>query len=58
MSWLQMTTGNCGLTVVRINADGSMKLISFNEMGHIPQNLQTGTGSSDKSKDLLLPRGE
>ena len=54
-SWLQMTTGNCGLTVVRIKPNGTMKLIAFNDMGHIPQNLQTETGSNNKLKDLLLP---
>ncbi len=55
MSWLQMTTGNGGLTVVLINSDGSMKLISFNDMGHIPPNLQTVSGLESKSKDLVLP---
>ena len=55
MSWLQMTTGNCGLTVVRIKPDGSMKLISFNDMGHIPLNLRTVSGFESKSKELVLP---
>ena len=55
MSWLQMTTGNCGLTVVRIKPDGSMKLVSFNDMGHIPPNLQTVIGYENKSKELVLP---
>jgi serine/threonine-protein phosphatase PGAM5 len=55
MSWLQMTTGNCGLTVVRIKPDGSMKLVSFNDMGHIPPNLRTVIGFENKSKELVLP---
>ncbi len=55
MSWLQMTTGNCGLTVVRIKPDGSMKLVSFNDMGHIPPNLRTVIGTENKSKELVLP---
>ena len=55
MSWLQMTTGNCGLTVVRIKSNGSMKLISFNDMGHIPPNLRTVIGAENKSKELVLP---
>jgi serine/threonine-protein phosphatase PGAM5 len=55
MSWLQMTTGNCGLTVVRIKPDSSMKLVSFNDMGHIPPNLRTVIGSESKSKELVLP---
>ncbi len=55
MSWLQMTTGNCGLTVVRIKPDGSMKLVSFNDMGHIPPNLRTVIGFENKSKELVIP---
>ena len=55
MSWLQMTTGNCGLTVVRIKPDSSMKLVSFNDMGHIPPNLRTVIGAENKSKELVLP---
>jgi serine/threonine-protein phosphatase PGAM5 len=55
MSWLQMTMGNCGLTVVRIKPDGSMKLVSFNDMGHIPPNMRTVLGFESKSKDLVLP---
>ncbi len=54
-SWLQMTTGNGGLTVVKINPDSSMKLISFNDMGHIPPNLRTVSGFESKSKELVLP---
>jgi len=54
MSWLQMTMGNCGLTLVRINPDGSMKLVSFNDMGHIPPNLQTILGYENKIKELRL----
>ncbi len=55
MSWLRMTTGNCGLTVVSIKPNGSMKLISFNDMGHIPSNLRTVSGFESKSKELVLP---
>ena len=54
MAWLQMTIGNCSLTIVRIMPDGKMKLISFNDVGHIPPNLQTETGGDNKTKKLLL----
>jgi hypothetical protein len=50
-----MTTGNCGLTVVHIKPDGSMKLVSFNDMGHIPPNLRTVSGLESKSKELVVP---
>jgi len=57
-SWLQMTTGNCGLTVVQIKSNGSMKLISFNDMGHLPPNLRTVSGFESKTKELVLPVDE
>jgi serine/threonine-protein phosphatase PGAM5 len=55
MAWLQMTIGNCSLTIIRISSDGGMKLVSFNDLGHIPSNMQTFTGGKKKSKSLLLP---
>jgi serine/threonine-protein phosphatase PGAM5 len=55
MAWLQMTIGNCSLTIIKIKPDGSMKLVSFNDVGHIPPNLQTLTGGENKSKSLKLP---
>jgi serine/threonine-protein phosphatase PGAM5 len=55
MSWLQMSIGNCSLTIVKIKADGSMKLVSFNDLGHIPSNMQTLTGEENKLKLLTLP---
>jgi serine/threonine-protein phosphatase PGAM5 len=54
-AWLQMTIGNCSLTTVNIRPDGSLKLVSFNDLGHIPPNLQTLTGGENKSKSLELP---
>jgi serine/threonine-protein phosphatase PGAM5 len=55
MAWLQMSIANCSLTIIRIKPDGSMKLVSFNDVGHIPPNLQTETGGNNKSKELLIP---
>jgi serine/threonine-protein phosphatase PGAM5 len=54
-AWLQMTIGNCSLTTVNIRPDSSLKLVSFNDLGHIPPNLQTLTGGENKSKSLELP---
>ena len=48
MSWLRMSIGNCSLTIVRINADGTMKLLAFGDVGHIPPNLQTGLDSEER----------
>jgi len=55
MAWLQMTIGNCSLTIVKIRPNGSMKLVSFNDVGHIPSNMQTSTGGDNKSRSLILP---
>jgi len=43
MAWLGMSIGNCSLTVVTVNADGSMKLLSYGDVGHLPPNLTTRT---------------
>jgi len=54
LSWLGMSIGNCSLTVVRVNSDGTMKLLSFGDVGHIPPNLQTGLDSEERI--LVVPR--
>jgi len=54
MAWLGMSIGNCSLTVVKIKADGSMKLLSFGDVGHLPPNLSTRTAPG-KPIDLKVP---
>jgi serine/threonine-protein phosphatase PGAM5 len=54
MAWLGMSIGNCSLTVVQIRADGSMGLLSFSDVGHLPPNLSTRTASG-KPIDLKVP---
>ncbi len=54
LSWLGMSIGNCSLTVVRVNSDGTMKLLLFGDVGHIPPNLQTGLDSEERL--LVVPR--
>jgi serine/threonine-protein phosphatase PGAM5 len=39
--WLAMTIANCSLTVIEVRADGSMRLVSFSDVGHLPVALQT-----------------
>ncbi len=41
-SWLMMSLGNCSITVIRIKADGSFKILAVGDVGHLPPNLQTG----------------
>ncbi len=55
MAWLGMSIGNCSLTVVKILPDGSMKLLSYSDVGHIPPGLQTRTAPGE-SRDLSVPR--
>ena len=55
LSWLQMSIGNCSLTIIRVLPDYSMKLAAFSDMGHIPPNLQTETGGNNIPKDLVIP---
>ena len=55
MAWLQMTISNCGLTIVKIMPNGTMRLVAFNDAGHLPPNMQTETGGDNKTKQLLLP---
>jgi serine/threonine-protein phosphatase PGAM5 len=42
-AWLGMSIANCSLTVISVSADGSMKLLSYSDSGHIPPNLTTRT---------------
>lgn len=53
-AWLGMAIGNCSITVIRIRADGAMKLLQFSDVGHIPPNLQTGLYGT--ASGLSIPR--
>ena len=55
-AWLGMSIGNCSLTVVAVEADGAMKLLSFSDVGHLPPNLQTRTAPGT-AQDLSVPGG-
>jgi serine/threonine-protein phosphatase PGAM5 len=56
-AWLGMSIANCSLTVITVEADGSMKLLSFSDSGHIPPNLSTRT-SPGGPVDLEIPGGQ
>ncbi len=55
-AWLGMSIGNCSLTVISISADGSMKLLSFSDTGHLPPNLLTRTAPGTP-RNLSVPSG-
>ncbi len=39
--WTKLDILQCSLSIIEISEDGSMKLISFNEVGHIPMSKRT-----------------
>lgn len=52
-AWLEMSVGHTSLTVVRIEADGTTKLLSAGDVGHLPPNLQTGaSGNPERNLDV------
>lgn len=53
LSWLQMSVGNCSVTVIRVNPDGSFKVLAVGDMGHLPPNMQSGLDRKDRS--LVVP---
>jgi serine/threonine-protein phosphatase PGAM5 len=55
MSWLQMSITNCSLTIIRVLPDGTMKLDTFSDYGHIPENMRTFTGGENETKELKVP---
>ncbi|MBI2836861.1 MAG: histidine phosphatase family protein [Acidobacteria bacterium] len=54
-SWLEMSVGHASLTVIRVQADGSFKLITVGDVGHLPTNLQSGA-SDNPEPDLSVPQ--
>ena len=54
MSWLQLSITNCSLTIIRIMPDGMMKLDTFSDYGHIPENMRTFTGGENIPKELII----
>lgn len=46
-SWLTMSVAHASVSVIRINPDGSFKVLSVGDIGHIPPNLQSWGTDSD-----------
>ena len=38
--WLNMTIANCSISVVQVRADGRTRLVSFADVGHLPEAMQ------------------
>ena len=52
-AWLAMSVGHASLTVIRIDPQGTMKILAVGDVGHIPPNMQSGTGADDPV--LMVP---
>jgi probable phosphoglycerate mutase len=39
--WLNMTIANCSISVIQVRADGRARLVSFDDVGHLPPAKQT-----------------
>ncbi len=53
-AWLEMSVGNASITEIRVEADGSFKVIAVGDVGHLPPNLHTGA-SGDVERSLAIP---
>jgi serine/threonine-protein phosphatase PGAM5 len=52
-AWLGMSVGHASITRIRIDADGSFKVIAVGDTGHLPPNLLTGA-SGDPERNLQV----
>src|SRR5690606_22870118 len=54
LAWLEMSVGHASITHIRVEADGSFKVIAVGDVGHMPPNLLTGA-SGDPQRSLDVP---
>jgi serine/threonine-protein phosphatase PGAM5 len=54
-AWLEMSVGHASLTTIRVEADGTFKVIAVGDVGHLPPNLQTGA-TGMPARDLAVPK--
>ncbi|GAB2543100.1 histidine phosphatase family protein [Rhodanobacter koreensis] len=53
-AWLEMSVGNASITEIRIEANGSFKVISVGDVGHLPPSMLTGA-TGDREHNLAIP---
>lgn len=53
-AWLEMSIGHASITRIRIEANGSFKVISVGEVGYMPASMLTGA-SGDADRSLAIP---
>ena len=45
-NWLNLVSANCALTIIAVRPDGTARLVTYSEAGHIPWEKQTWSGKS------------
>ncbi|MBL8510680.1 MAG: histidine phosphatase family protein [Betaproteobacteria bacterium] len=53
--WLNMSVAHTSLTVIRIAPNGTYKVLSVGDVGHLPPNMQSGVSGEDPQ--LVIPVG-
>jgi serine/threonine-protein phosphatase PGAM5 len=54
-AWLQMSVGHASITKIRIEANGSIKVISVGDVGHLPPNMLTGASGDSEHSLAIAP---
>lgn len=53
-AWLEMSIGHASITRIRVEADGSFRVISVGDVGYLPASMLTGA-SGDSERSLVIP---
>jgi len=53
-AWLGMSVAHASLTVIRVQAGGSMTVLAVGDVGHLPPNMQSW---GDSDPQLVVPTG-
>ena len=53
-AWLELSIGHASITRIRVEADGTFRLISAGDVGHLPPNMLTGA-TGDAEHSLAVP---
>ena len=49
-AWLSMSVGHTSITRIRVEADGSMQVLSVGDVGHVPVDMQTGASGDGEGQ--------
>jgi serine/threonine-protein phosphatase PGAM5 len=55
-AWVMFSLAHASLTIVRVQADGTMKVLAVGDVGHIPPNLQSWGTAGDPQ--LAVPKAD